>query len=81
MPTGLSPSNANYRLRLNPNQNHEAEDYEDVGMEFTPLLFSSLERYLPPNLLKESREDKYKYMRDILRRYSTDAERTRVSVF
>lgn len=46
-------------------------------MEFTPLLFSSLERYLPPNLLKVSRDDKYKYMRDILRRYSTDAERTR----
>ncbi|GKB43718.1 uncharacterized PKHD-type hydroxylase-like protein, partial [Tanacetum coccineum] len=77
VPTGLAPSNANYRLRLNPNQDHRADNYEDLGMEFTPLLFSSLERYLPPNLLNVSRDVKYKYMRDILRRYSTDAERTR----
>ncbi|GKD79707.1 hypothetical protein Tco_1342328 [Tanacetum coccineum] len=74
VPTGLAPSNANYRLRLNPNQDHRADNYEDLGMEFTPLLFSSLERYLPPNLLNVSRDVKYKYMRDILRRYSTDGE-------
>ncbi|XP_071735629.1 2-oxoglutarate and iron-dependent oxygenase domain-containing protein CP2-like [Rutidosis leptorrhynchoides] len=74
---GLAPSNANYRLRLNPNQDHRADNYDDLGMEFTPLLFSSLERYLPPNLLDVSRDAKYRYMRDILRRYSTEAERTR----
>ncbi|XP_023746308.1 2-oxoglutarate and iron-dependent oxygenase domain-containing protein CP2 [Lactuca sativa] len=75
--TGAAPSNASYRLRLNPNQDHKAENYDDLGMEFTPLLFSSLERYLPPNLLNASRDTKYKYMRDILRRYSTEGERTR----
>lgn len=78
--TGAAPSNASYRLRLNPNQDHKAENYDDLGMEFTPLLFSSLERYLPPNLLNASRDTKYKYMRDILRRYSTEGERTRVSI-
>ncbi|KAL4586653.1 hypothetical protein LXL04_011295 [Taraxacum kok-saghyz] len=75
--TGAAPSNASYRLRLNPNQDHKADNYDDLGLEFTPLLFSSLERYLPPNLLKDSRDIKYKYMRDILRRYSTEGERTR----
>ncbi|CAI9300626.1 unnamed protein product [Lactuca saligna] len=75
--TGSAPSNASYRLRLNPNQDHKAENYDDLGLEFTPLLFSSLERYLPPNLLNVSRDAKYKYMRDILRRYSTEGERTR----
>lgn len=75
--TGAAPSNASYRLRLNPNQDHKAENYDDLGLEFTPLLFSSLERYLPPNLLNVSRDTKYKYMRDILRRYSTEGERTR----
>lgn len=75
--TGAAPSNASYRLRLNPNQDHKAENYDDLGVEFTPLLFSSLERYLPPNLLNGSRDAKFKYMRDILRRYSTEGERTR----
>nr|XP_043624328.1 2-oxoglutarate and iron-dependent oxygenase domain-containing protein CP2-like [Erigeron canadensis] len=74
---GLAPSNANYRLRLNPNQDHKADDYDDLGIEFTPLLFSSLERYLPPNLLNVPRDTKYNYMRDILHRYSTDVDRSR----
>lgn len=78
---GLAPANANYRLRLNPNQDHRADNYDDLGIEFTPLLFTSLERYMPPNLLNVNRETKYKYMRDILRRYSTETERTRVSIF
>ncbi|KAI3720077.1 hypothetical protein L6452_20987 [Arctium lappa] len=75
--TGPAPSNASYRLRLNPNQDHKPDNYDDLRLEFTPLLFSSLERYLPPNLLNVPRDTKYKYMRDILRRYSTEGERTR----
>ncbi|KAJ9563594.1 hypothetical protein OSB04_008754 [Centaurea solstitialis] len=75
--TGPAPSNASYRLRLNPNQDHKPDSYDDLRLEFTPLLFSSLERYLPPNLLNVPRDAKYKYMRDILRRYSTEGERTR----
>lgn len=74
---GAAPSNPNYRLRLNPNQDHKPDNYDDLRLEFTPLLFSSLERYLPPNLLNVPRDAKYKYMRDILRRYSTEGERTR----
>lgn len=74
------PTNSSYRLRLNPNQEHQPENYADLESEFTPMLFSSLERYLPPNLLNASREMKHRYMREILRRYSTDGERNRVSV-
>ncbi|CAN6550182.1 unnamed protein product [Malus baccata var. baccata] len=67
------------RLRLMPNKEHKAESYEDLQhLEFSPLLFSSLERYLPPTMLNASRDLKLQYMRDILLRYSPESERTRV---
>lgn len=67
------------RLRLNPNANHKPDNYEDLNLDFSPYLFSSLERYLPPNLLLMSRDVKVTYMRDILLRYSPESERIRVS--
>ncbi|MFS8018030.1 putative oxoglutarate/iron-dependent dioxygenase [Helianthus anomalus] len=75
---GSLPMNSNFRLRLNPRQDHQPESYEDLQSEFTPLLFSSLERYLPPNLLNVTRDTKHRYMREVLRRYSTEGERNRV---
>ncbi|KAM1214428.1 hypothetical protein ACFX2I_010970 [Malus domestica] len=67
------------RLRLMPNKEHKAESYEDLQqLEFSPLLFSSLERYLPPTMLNASLDLKLQYMRDILLRYSPESERTRV---
>ncbi|KAL8228976.1 hypothetical protein R6Q57_013876 [Mikania cordata] len=75
---GSLPMNSNFRLRLNPRQDHQPESYEDLQSEFTPILFSSLERYLPPNLLNVPRETKHRYMREVLRRYSTEGERNRV---
>nr|GEZ92814.1 uncharacterized PKHD-type hydroxylase At1g22950-like [Tanacetum cinerariifolium] len=75
------PTNSNYRLRLNPHQDHKPESYDDLQSEFTPLLFSSLEKYLPPNMLNVSRETKHTYMRQILRRYSDEGERNRVRLF
>lgn len=74
---GSVPMNSNYRLRLSPHQNHKPDNYEDLQSEFTPFLFSSLERYLPPQLLNVPRDAKYKYMRGILRRYSSEGERAR----
>ncbi|XP_028099130.1 uncharacterized PKHD-type hydroxylase At1g22950-like isoform X2 [Camellia sinensis] len=71
------PSYSTHRLRLNPNTDHKPDSYEDLQLEFSPLLFSSLERYLPPTLLNVSREAKVHYMRDILLRYSPEGERTR----
>ena len=70
------------RLRLRANENHKPESYEDLQMqlEFSPLLFSSLEQYLPFNMLHVSRELKLQYMRHILLRYSPEGERARVSV-
>lgn len=68
------------RLRLNPNKDHKPDNYEDLQLEFSPLLFSSLEQYLPPTMLKVSRDVKLQYMRHILLRYSPEGERLRVSI-
>ncbi|KAK9051080.1 hypothetical protein SSX86_027706 [Deinandra increscens subsp. villosa] len=74
---GEAPANTNHRLQLCPNQNHMSENYDDLDTEFNPLIFSSLERYLPPNLLDAPRETKYEYMRGILCGFSTEGERNR----
>nr|XP_043607861.1 2-oxoglutarate and iron-dependent oxygenase domain-containing protein CP2-like isoform X2 [Erigeron canadensis] len=73
------PTNSLYRLRLNPNNSHRPDSYEDLNqIEFTPLLYSSLERYLPPNMLNVHREIKLRYMSEILRRYTSEGERNRI---
>lgn len=74
------PTYLTHRLRLNPNSDHRSDNYEDLDLEFSPSLFSSLERYLPPNLLQQSREVKVNYMREILLRYYPESERIRVIV-
>lgn len=67
------------RLRLKPEKEHKSDSYQDLQqLEFSPLLFSSLEHYLPPNMLNVPRDLKLQYMRTILLRYSTEGERTRV---
>ncbi|KAI4369023.1 hypothetical protein MLD38_017516 [Melastoma candidum] len=75
-----SPSKASHRLRLNPSSDHDPESYDDLQnqVEFSPMLLSSLEKYLPPQLLSLPRDSKANYMRDILLRYSPEGERTRV---
>ncbi|KAK3036726.1 hypothetical protein RJ639_030550 [Escallonia herrerae] len=76
----IFPAYATHRLRLNPNTEHRPDSYEDLQLEFSPLLFSSLERYLPPNLLNVPRDAKVQYMREILLRYSPEGERTRLRI-
>lgn len=49
-------------------------------MEFNPLLYSSLERYLPSTMLGANRSTKAYYMRQLLLRYAPDGERSRVSL-
>ncbi|CAI9785407.1 unnamed protein product [Fraxinus pennsylvanica] len=71
------PSYATNRLRLNPNSDHKPDSYDNLDLDFSPFLFSSLERYLPSNLLPLSREVKVTYMRDVLLRYSPESERIR----
>lgn len=74
------PSYLSQRIRLHPNTDHKPDSYEDLQLEFSPLLFSSLERYLPPSMLNVSRDNKVKYMREIILRYSPEGERNRVSL-
>ncbi|KAL1318448.1 hypothetical protein HN51_070767 [Arachis hypogaea] len=66
------------RLRLNPNKEHKAEEYEDLQLEYCPAVFTALERYLPPNMLNVRREHKAKFMHDILAKYMPRAEQTRI---
>ncbi|KNA17823.1 hypothetical protein SOVF_076420 [Spinacia oleracea] len=47
-----------YCLTLSPNTEHKPDSYEDLALEFNPLLFSCLERYLPPSILSSSRDSK-----------------------
>uniref|UniRef100_A0A2P2JVM5 Putative PKHD-type hydroxylase At1g22950 isoform X2 n=1 Tax=Rhizophora mucronata TaxID=61149 RepID=A0A2P2JVM5_RHIMU len=66
------------RLRLSPNKDHKPESYEDLQLDFSPSVFSSLERYLPPSMLCASRGDKVRFMREILLKYLPHGDRTRV---
>lgn len=74
-------SGPNQRLRLNPSKEHKPESYEDLQLDFSPSIFSSLERYLPPTMLSVPRDNKVKFMRDILLKYLPHGERNRVSFF
>lgn len=68
------------RLRGSPTRDHKPDNYEDLQSEFNPLVFSSLERYLPLHMLNLSREVKAHYMRNILLRYLPESERIRVRI-
>lgn len=67
------------RLRLNPNNEHRPDSYEDLQLEFPNSIYSSLEKYLPPNMLVSRREEKVKFMTDIMLRHLPHGERSRVS--
>ncbi|AES76574.1 putative procollagen-lysine 5-dioxygenase [Medicago truncatula] len=70
-------ANSRMRLRLNPNKDHKPEGYDDLELDFSPSIFSSLEKHLPPNMLVFSRDDKAKFMREILLKYLPNGERHR----
>ncbi|XP_020094991.1 uncharacterized PKHD-type hydroxylase At1g22950 isoform X3 [Ananas comosus] len=72
------PMYGDRRLRLNPNKEHKPERYDDLQSEFDPVIFSSLERHLPPSMLEVPREAKAQFMKEILARYLPEGERTRV---
>ncbi|RZB92578.1 putative PKHD-type hydroxylase isoform B [Glycine soja] len=68
---------ASLRLRLNPNKEHKPDGYEDMQLDFSPNIFSSLERYLPPSMLNVPRDEKANFMREILLKYLPLGERNR----
>lgn len=74
----MIPATSDHRLKLNPNTEHKPDSYDDLPLEFSPLLFSCLERYLPSSLLSANRDSKVQYMREILLKYSPEGERIRV---
>ncbi|KAM1186797.1 hypothetical protein COP1_015900 [Malus domestica] len=74
-PAFASPSP---RLRLNPNNDHNPDNYDDMQLDFSPEIFTSLERYLPASMLGKPRYDKFKFMREILLKYFPPGERNRV---
>ncbi|KAF8407768.1 hypothetical protein HHK36_006904 [Tetracentron sinense] len=72
------PLFSSQRLRLNPKTGHKPESYDDLQLEFNPLVFSSLERYLPQNMLGVTRDIKVQYMKEILSQYLPQGELTRL---
>ncbi|CAN8269121.1 unnamed protein product [Cochlearia groenlandica] len=65
------------RLRLNPNNEHRPDSYDDLKLDFPNPIYSSLEKYLPRNLLASTREDKVKFMTEIMLRHLPHGERSR----
>ncbi|TKY61025.1 PKHD-type hydroxylase [Spatholobus suberectus] len=64
-----SANKPNGRLMQNPHKNHKPETYDGLKLDFSPAIFKSLESYLPIDRLTTSRDEKVKYMRDILLDY------------
>ncbi|CAN6997119.1 unnamed protein product [Brassica oleracea var. botrytis] len=65
------------RLRINPNNEHRPESYEDLKLDFPSAVYSSLEKYLPQQILVSTREEKVKFMTDIMLRHLPHGERSR----
>ncbi|AEE32341.1 2-oxoglutarate (2OG) and Fe(II)-dependent oxygenase superfamily protein [Arabidopsis thaliana] len=57
------------RLSPFPNMEHISDNYGDLELEYSSAMLSSLEKYLPPEMLTATREEKAKFMSDILRKY------------
>ncbi|KAG2315859.1 hypothetical protein Bca4012_066707 [Brassica carinata] len=65
------------RLRINPNNEHRPESYEDLKLDFPSAVYSSLEKYLPQHILVSNRDEKVKFMTDIMLRHLPHGERSR----
>jgi hypothetical protein len=76
----ISNSNSMTRLLGSPRSDHMPDNYEDLPLDFNPLVFTSLERHLPSNVINLSKDLKAHYMSNILLRYLPHSERVRVSL-
>ncbi|CAN6811221.1 hypothetical protein Bca4012_004401 [Brassica carinata] len=75
--TAATTTFSSQRLRINPNNEHRPESYEDLKLDFPSAVYSSLEKYLPQQILVSSREEKVKFMTDIMLRHLPHGERSR----
>lgn len=73
-------NNSMTRLRKDPNLDHRSDCYEDVKSDYHPALFSALERYLPSQILASPRDVKLQFLNNVVSRYSSRGERSRVQV-
>ncbi|GAU42611.1 hypothetical protein TSUD_49600 [Trifolium subterraneum] len=69
------------RLLGSPRTDHMPDNYEDLPLDFNPLVFTSLERHLPSNVINLSKDVKAHYMSNILLRYLPHSERVRWVMF
>lgn len=79
-PPSSKTRDARLKLRRTPNEEHEPENYEDLPLDFSPALFSSLERYLPEKILNSTRIEKARFMSELLQSYSPATELNRVKL-
>ncbi|CAF1704960.1 unnamed protein product [Brassica napus] len=75
--TAATTTFSSQRLRINPNNEHRPESYEDLKLDFPSAVYSSLEKYLPQQILVSTREEKVKFMTDIMLRHLPHGERSR----
>ncbi|KAL1214078.1 2-oxoglutarate and iron-dependent oxygenase domain-containing protein CP2 [Cardamine amara subsp. amara] len=72
-----APEIPEFRLNLTPDIEHLSDTYDDPQLEFSSLVLSSLEKYLPANLLTLNRDEKVKLLSKILRKYISRDELSR----
>ncbi|CAH2036160.1 unnamed protein product [Thlaspi arvense] len=63
------------RLMLNADYDRMPDNYDDLPLEFSPCILSSMEKYLPLNSL--NRDEKAKFMSGIILKYLPSEERSR----
>ncbi|CAH8337191.1 unnamed protein product [Eruca vesicaria subsp. sativa] len=65
------------RLRINPNNELRPDNYEDMHLDFPNPVYKNLEKYLPPDMLVSNREEKVRFMTDIMHSHLPNGERSR----
>ncbi|XP_010461698.1 PREDICTED: uncharacterized PKHD-type hydroxylase At1g22950-like [Camelina sativa] len=63
------------RLSLVPNNEYVSDSYDDPNLVYSSCVLRSLEKYLPPEIFSANRNEKAKFMSDILRKYFSKAKR------
>ncbi|KAF3609711.1 hypothetical protein DY000_02050113 [Brassica cretica] len=66
------------KLRINPNNEVRPDNYEDLQLDFPNPVYKNLEKYLPPDMLVSNREERVRFMTDIMLSHLPSGERSKV---
>ncbi|KAH0880466.1 hypothetical protein HID58_067860, partial [Brassica napus] len=65
------------KLRINPNNEVRPDNYEDLQLDFPNPVYKNLEKYLPPDMLVSNREERVRFMTDIMLSHLPSGERSK----